>query len=127
MVQITPGDFNKRVVFGTSGGDACAIALKASLTYTKRPATASYTYSYHGTTALDIAVGGSFSEALGSSVSFRHVVFQEYLDVYRCRCKIEDPELCGEYYLSEHEDVLRRLEASENIASDSDRQAYTWR
>ncbi|MEM4005584.1 MAG: aminotransferase class III-fold pyridoxal phosphate-dependent enzyme [Desulfurococcaceae archaeon] len=37
LVKITPGGFNKKVVFGLSGGDACDTALKAALIYRGRP------------------------------------------------------------------------------------------
>lgn len=60
LVKITPGSFSKKVVFELSGGGACDTALKSALIYTRRPLIVSFNYSYHGTTALDIAVGGSF-------------------------------------------------------------------
>jgi len=56
LVKITPGDFEKKVVYGLSGSDANDTALKAALIYTRRPGVISYTYSYHGTTALGIAL-----------------------------------------------------------------------
>lgn len=117
LVNITPGSFSKKVSFGLSGGDACDTALKASLIHTNKPAIVSYTYSYHGTTALGIAVGGSFSESLRSKIPFRDVYFVEYPDTYRCKYGIDEPELCGEYYLSEIDDLFRRISAKENVAA----------
>ncbi|MEM4101448.1 MAG: aspartate aminotransferase family protein [Desulfurococcaceae archaeon] len=117
LVKITPGTFNKKVVFGLSGGDACDTALKAALIYTGRPGIVSYTYSYHGTTALGIAVSGSFSNAIRSRIPFRNVYFIDYPDTYRCKFNVEDPELCGEYYLSEAEDHLRKINAKANVAA----------
>ncbi|MGC8982531.1 MAG: aspartate aminotransferase family protein [Desulfurococcaceae archaeon] len=117
LVEVTPGRFPKKVAFGLSGGDACDTALKASFAYTKKPGVLSYTYSYHGTTALGIAVGGSFPRELRELMGFKSVYFVDYPDTYRCKYGVDDPELCGEYYLSELEDVMRKVNAKEAIAA----------
>lgn len=115
LVKITPGDFEKKVVYGLSGSDANDTALKAALIYTRRPGVISYTYSYHGTTALGIAVGGSFKEEVRKSMPFKDVYFVEYPDVYRCG-NIDDPRECGEYHLSLFEDTLRKIDPSKIAA-----------
>lgn len=117
LIKITPGGFGKKVAFGLSGSDACDTALKASFVYTGKPGVISYTYSYHGTTALDVAISGSFTAEYRSKIPFRDVYFVEYPDTYRCRFNIDDPELCGEYYLSELEDYFREISADRNIAA----------
>lgn len=117
LVKITPGDFRKKVTYGLSGGDACDTALKAALIYTGKPGILSYSYSYHGTTALGIAVGGSFSSEIRSKMPVKNVHFADYPDVYRCKFSVDDPDLCGEYYLSELELLFRKLDAKVNIAA----------
>ncbi|MEM4718061.1 MAG: aspartate aminotransferase family protein [Desulfurococcaceae archaeon] len=117
LIYITPGSFHKKVSFGLSGGDACDTALKASLIYTGKPYIVSYTYSYHGTTALGIAAGGSFSESIRSRIPFRNTYFIEYPDTYRCKYGVDDPELCGEYYLSEIDNLFRKINAKECVAA----------
>ncbi len=116
LVRITPGSFEKKVAIGLSGGDANDTALKAALVYTRRPAIVSFNYSYHGTTALDIAVSGSFSPELRKLIPFKNVYFVEYPDTYRCVNGIEDPEECGEAYLTMFEDQLKKVGGS-NIAA----------
>jgi len=108
LVKNTPGSFEKKVAIGLSGGDANDTAIKASLIYTRRPRLISYTYSYHGTTALGIAVGGSFKEDLRIAIPFREVYFTEYPDTYRCG-GIDDPVECGEHHLSELDKLLKKI------------------
>lgn len=117
LVKITPGGFPKKVIYGLSGSDACDSALKSALIYTKKPGIISYTYSYHGTTALGIAIGGSFNSEIRSRMQFKNVYFVDYPDTYRCKFGIDDPGLCGEHYLSELENAMRRLNAMVNVAA----------
>ncbi|MEM0378062.1 MAG: aspartate aminotransferase family protein [Thermosphaera sp.] len=116
LVNITPWSYDKKVIIGLSGGDANDTALKAALAYTRRPRIASFTYSYHGTTALDIAVGGSFDPELRSVIPFHNVYFLEFPDTYRCVNNIDDPEQCGEEYLSMAESFFKRY-AGESFAA----------
>ncbi|MFN3267692.1 MAG: aspartate aminotransferase family protein, partial [Zestosphaera sp.] len=92
-------------------------ALKAALMFTRRPNIASFTYSYHGTTALGVAVSGSFSPELRNAIPLHGVYFLEYPDTYRCAEGIEDPVECGEYYLSKIEKFFRRNVAGESFAA----------
>jgi 4-aminobutyrate aminotransferase len=108
LVKITPGSFEKKVAIELSGGDANDTAIKAALIYTRRPRIVSYTYSYHGTTALDIAVGGSFKEDLRVAIPFKEVYFVEYPDTYRCH-GIDDPKECGDYHLSMLESLFKKI------------------
>src|SRR5699024_11626277 len=50
LVQITPGDFSKKVTFGLSGADANDSAMKLARSYTKRSKIIAFTRSYHGNT-----------------------------------------------------------------------------
>ncbi len=117
LVRITPGNHEKKVVIGLSGGDVNDTALKAALMFTRRPNIASFTYSYHGTTALDIAVGGSFSPELRNAIPLHGIYFLEYPDTYRCAGGVEDPVECGEYYLDKIEKFFRRNVAGESFAA----------
>jgi len=117
LVKITPGDYEKKVIIGLSGGDANDTALKAALAYTRRPRIASFTYSYHGTTALDIAVGGSFDPDLRSTIPFHNVYFLEFPDTYRCVNNIDDPVQCGEEYLSMIDTFFKKKYAGESFAA----------
>ncbi|WFO76312.1 aspartate aminotransferase family protein [Desulfurococcaceae archaeon MEX13E-LK6-19] len=118
LVEITPGGFTKKVSFGLSGGDACDTALKASLLYTKRKYIGSYTYSYHGTTYLALSVSASFSPELRMKLNaYPYVYFFEYPDTYRCPLRDASPEECGEYYLSEIDDVFRKKINGESFAA----------
>lgn len=116
LAGIAPGSFEKKVAFGLSGGDANDTALKAALVYTRRRVIVSFDYSYHGTTALDIAVSGSFSPELRGLMPFRDVYFAEYPDTYRCIGGVEDPEECGELHLSRFEELLKKIGGS-NVAA----------
>ena len=48
LIQITPGDYQKKVMFGLSASDSMDGAIKASRTYTGRKKIVSFRYSYHG-------------------------------------------------------------------------------
>lgn len=118
LTEITPGRFVKKVSFGLTGGDACDTALKASLLYTKRRYIGSYTYSYHGTTYLALSVSASFNPRLRTELNaYPYVYFFEYPDTYRCPLKDASPEECGDYYLSELEDVFRKKINGESFAA----------
>lgn len=50
LVESTPGDFEKRVIFGNSGSDSNDAMMKFSRAYTGRQTIVSFTGSYHGST-----------------------------------------------------------------------------
>ncbi|MBS7636398.1 aspartate aminotransferase family protein [Candidatus Bathyarchaeota archaeon] len=84
LVNLMPGNFAKKVAFGLSGSDALDTAIKASLIYTRKRNIASFTYSYHGTTFMDISVSGSFKPELRYNMSaYPNVHFFEFPDTYR--------------------------------------------
>lgn len=56
LINITPGKFNKKVLFGFSGSDAVDGAIKLARSYTKRNKIISFTGSYHGSTYGAISV-----------------------------------------------------------------------
>jgi 4-aminobutyrate aminotransferase len=52
LIQITPGNFDKRVLFGLSGSDANGGAIKAMRKYTKNFGIIHFKNDYHGSTGL---------------------------------------------------------------------------
>ena len=56
LIDITPGDFHKKVCFGLSGSDAVDGAIKLARSFTGRPKIISFTGSYHGSTYGAISV-----------------------------------------------------------------------
>ena len=84
LVNTTPGKFAKKVAFGLSGSDAVDTAVKASLLYTHKKNIASFTYSYHGTTFMDISISGAFKPQLRYHLnSYPYVYFFDFPDIYR--------------------------------------------
>ena len=50
LIESTPGDFEKRVIFGNSGSDSNDAMMKFSRAYTGRQTIVSFTGAYHGST-----------------------------------------------------------------------------
>lgn len=50
LIDIVPGDFEKKVAFGFSGSDAIDGAIKMARSFTGRPKIITFTGSYHGST-----------------------------------------------------------------------------
>jgi 4-aminobutyrate aminotransferase len=58
LVEVTPGDFPKRVVLGNSGSDANDAIVKFARGYTGRSTIVTFTGAYHGSTYGSIALSG---------------------------------------------------------------------
>ncbi len=56
LIDITPGNFEKKVLFGTSGSSSIDGAIKAARKYTRKKGIISFNNSYHGSTGLAIQV-----------------------------------------------------------------------
>ena len=109
LTDITPGNFAKKVAFGLSGSDAMDTAVKASLIYTRKRNIASFTYSYHGTTFMDISISGSFKPELKHNMNaYPHVHFFEFPDTYRCPSNISQEEY-GEFCLENIEKFFKTV------------------
>jgi 4-aminobutyrate aminotransferase/(S)-3-amino-2-methylpropionate transaminase len=54
--QITPGDFTKKTLLGTSGAEAVENAIKLARAYTGRPAVITFEGAYHGRTLLTMSL-----------------------------------------------------------------------
>ena len=58
LIEITPGSYNKRVIFGLTGSDGCDCAIESMRKFTHRHGLISFNYSYHGTTGLSEPASG---------------------------------------------------------------------
>ncbi|EFI42682.1 aminotransferase class III-fold pyridoxal phosphate-dependent enzyme [Peptoniphilus sp. oral taxon 386] len=56
LVKITPGNFEKKVIFGFSGSDSIDSAIKATRSYTGRSKIISFVGAYHGSTYGAISI-----------------------------------------------------------------------
>lgn len=56
LISITPGTFNKKVIFGFSGSDSIDSSIKIARAYTKRSKIVSFVGAYHGSTYGAISV-----------------------------------------------------------------------
>lgn len=59
LIGITPGTFNKRVYFGSSGAEAVEATLKISRHFTRRPRMISFIGAFHGRTFAGMTMSGS--------------------------------------------------------------------
>lgn len=58
LVALTPGTFDKKVLFINSGAEAVENAVKIARAYTKRQAVVAFTYGFHGRTLLTMTLTG---------------------------------------------------------------------
>ncbi len=59
LVKITPGNFDKRVYFGSSGAEAIEASLKIARYYTRRARMISFLGGFHGRTFAGMTMSGS--------------------------------------------------------------------
>lgn len=93
--RITPGNFEKRILYGVSGSDANDGAIKLARAATGRPKVISYIGAYHGSTygALSLsAISLNMRRKIGPMLPEMHHI--EYPDCYRCRYD-KEPDTCG--------------------------------
>lgn len=84
LVEITPGSFKKKVIFGFSGSDAIDMALTIARAYTRRKYIVSFTGSYHGATYLSMSVSGVWGEEVRKGFQLlKEVLFAVYPNPYR--------------------------------------------
>ena len=58
LIQVTPGNFEKRVLFGMTGSDGVDAAIKIARRYTRRPRVISFRGGYHGSTGFSLSANG---------------------------------------------------------------------
>lgn len=68
LCEITPGDFEKKVAFGSSGSDANSSAIKAARAYTGRKNIIAFMGSYHGTSYGPLGLTGMIGEEMKQCV-----------------------------------------------------------
>lgn len=56
--EISPGNFEKKVMFGLSGSSSCCGAIEAARKYTGKMGIISFDFAYHGSTGLSQAASG---------------------------------------------------------------------
>lgn len=98
LINITPGDFEKRVTFGLSGSDANDAIIKFSRAYTGRPYVISFANAYHGSTfgALSMSsISLNMRKNYGPLLNgFYHIPFP---DKYRGMFEQVQPNTVEEY------------------------------
>ncbi len=99
LIKITPGKFDKRVYFGSSGAEAVEASLKIARYYTRRPRMISFLGAFHGRTFAGMTMSGSKkvqrAHFSGLIPEVYHVPFPY---CYRCIFKQTYPEcIKGDY------------------------------
>jgi len=117
LVEVTPGDFPKKVAFGLSGSDANDGAIKFARSYTGRSKIISFLKSYHGTTYGALSLSGitlRMRRKLGPFLpEIYHIPFP---DCYRCLFKLEYPS-CGIYCLDFISTIMDTIVPPEEVAA----------
>ncbi|MCD4676499.1 MAG: aspartate aminotransferase family protein [Desulfobacula sp.] len=77
LIDITPGDFEKKVLFGFSGSSSIDGAIKVARKFTGKKGIIAFKNSYHGTTGLAIQATNllNLTEGLFLDNGFYHVTF----------------------------------------------------
>lgn len=58
LIEVTPGNFEKRVLFGLSGSDGVDAAIKIARKFTDKPRIISFRGGYHGSTGFSLSANG---------------------------------------------------------------------
>jgi len=113
LIQITPGDFPKKVVYGHSGSDANECVFKILQYALKRPRFISFIGSYHGQTMGSYSVSGHHAQT--AFVSLPGVVKLPYPYCYRCPFGLEY-SICGLQCIEYIKYVLKNIAPGESVA-----------
>lgn len=110
LIEITPGNFEKRVAFSLSGGGSVDGAIKVARKYTGRSRIVSFFRAYHGASIGALSVSGySTSMREGMGPLLEDVTFIPYPDSYRPQFH-EDPiknsDACLDYLQNLFDTVL---------------------
>jgi 4-aminobutyrate aminotransferase len=93
LVQITPGDFEKRVYFANSGAESLEAAFKLTRHYTRRSVVLAYLGSFHGRTFVGMSLSGSKQvQRSGFFPLIPEVVHLPYPYCYRCPFNLSYPD-----------------------------------
>jgi 4-aminobutyrate aminotransferase len=116
LIELTPGTFEKKVWFGSSGSDALDCLVKLLPRTPGRPRLVSYIGAHHGLT-----VGAGLISGEGIQARFLnagHITKAPYPYPYRCAWGPCDPEACSLKCLSFLEDeILHGISPPEETAA----------
>ncbi|OEF97571.1 aspartate aminotransferase family protein [Desulfuribacillus alkaliarsenatis] len=117
LIDITPGSFEKRVVFGLSGSDAIDGMIKHARAYTGRSIIISFVGAYHGATygSLSLsAISLNMRRKIGPIVPDMHHI--NYPNCYRCKYNL-DNTTCDLECFKELEEALSNYIPIDNVAA----------
>ena len=117
LVEITPGNFEKRVFFGMTGSDANDGAIKLARAYTGRKNIISFIKAYHGTTfgALSLsAISLNMRRSIGPTLGGVHHI--PYPDCFRCPMG-HDKENCNMECIGQLEYAFENFLPAEDVAA----------
>lgn len=117
LCKVTPGDFEKRVVYGLTGSDANDGVIKMARGYTGKKKIISFIGAYHGATygAISLsAISLNMRRKIGPLLpEIDHI---RYPDCYRCAFK-EKVETCDLECLKDFESALTTYLPADDIAA----------
>jgi len=118
LVEITPGDFRKRVYFGNSGTEAVEAALKMARWHTRRQYFIGFIGAFHGRTLGSLSLTSSKPVQRGRfSPLIPSVVHVPYPYCYRCPFRQQFPN-CGLYCVDFIEEwVLNKYVPPDEVAA----------
>lgn len=93
LVQVTPGEFKKRVYFANSGAESLEAAFKLVRHYTRRPVVLAYLGGFHGRTFVGMSLSGSKQvQRSGFFPLIPEVIHLPYPYCYRCPFNLSYPD-----------------------------------
>lgn len=93
LVKLTPGTFNKKIYFTSTGVECLEASLKISRHYTRRPQLVSFLGAFHGRTYAGMSLSGSKRvQRAHFSPLIPGVVHTPYPYCYRCPFNLTYPE-----------------------------------
>ncbi|KPL13663.1 hypothetical protein AMJ74_04890 [candidate division WOR_3 bacterium SM1_77] len=99
LSAIAPGDFDKRVYFGSSGAEAVEASLKIARYYTRRPRMIGFLGAFHGRTFAGMTMSGSKKvQRAHFSGLIPEIYHVPYPYCYRCVFKQNYPECIKQDY-----------------------------
>lgn len=116
LIDITPGEFPKKVCFGLSGSDAVDGAIKLARSFTGRPKIISFTGSYHGSTYGAISVSAislNMKRKIGPLLP--EVYHMPYPNCFRCEFG-QEVESCKRECMSFFRNALATYIPAEEVA-----------
>jgi len=117
LIDITPGNFGKRVAFGLSGSDANDGMIKLARSYTGRSKIISFIRSYHGSTYGAISLSAlslNMRKRIGPLLPDIHHI--PYPDCYRCVFGRQE-DCCGLECLKQFEIALEHYIPAREVAA----------